>query len=43
MDNLQFLPKAVVVKAVVTGQSNETSPAGGQGEEDLIGCVIPHL
>ena len=38
-----YRPEHVVVKAVVAGQSNETSPTVGQGEEYLNGRVVPNL
>ena len=33
----------VVVELIVAGQSDEAAPARRQREEDLDGCVLPHL
>ena len=40
---VQFLLEAVVMEAVVTGQRDQSAPACRQGEEDLIGGVVPNL
>lgn len=37
------LPKTVISELVVRGESDEASPAGPEGEEDLHGRVCPHL
>lgn len=37
------LPVAVIVELIVWGESDEASPSSRQREEDLSGCVFPHL
>lgn len=37
------LPVAVIVKLIVGRESDEASPSSRQREEDLSGCVFPHL
>lgn len=37
------LPVAVIVELIVGGESDEASPSSRQREEDLSGCVFPHL
>ncbi len=37
------LPVAVIVKLIVGGESDEASPSSRQREEDLSGCIFPHL
>lgn len=44
-DGLPFkcLPVAVIVELIVGGERNEASPSSRQREEDLSGCIFPHL
>jgi len=37
------LPVAVIVELIVGRESDEASPSSRQREEDLSGCVFPHL
>lgn len=37
------LPVAVIVELIVRRKGDETSPRSRQREEDLGGCVFPHL
>lgn len=37
------VPVAVVVEFVVRRKSDEPSPGGRQGEENLSGSILPHL
>jgi len=37
------IPVAVVMEFVVRRKSDEPSPGRRQGEENLSGCILPHL
>lgn len=37
------LPVAVIVELIVGGERDEASPRSRQREEDLSGCIFPHL
>lgn len=39
----ECLPVAVIVELIVGGESDEASPGSRQREEDLSGCIFPHL
>lgn len=39
----ECLPVAVIVELIVGGESDEASPGSWQREEDLSGCIFPHL
>jgi hypothetical protein len=39
----RYLPKNVVVEAVIAGQSDQTTTSNSHGEKNLVGCVFPNL